>query len=70
MKIYYPVLAEEFASWLEEFSNSWDRDDNKYLNKIVYDLNNIKDYSRAIVDYMSGMTDQYIVRVYNEIVSF
>lgn len=70
MKRYYPVLAEEFASWLEEFSNSADRDDNKYLNKIVYDLNNIKDYSRAIVDYMSGMTDQYIVRVYNEIVSF
>ena len=33
-------------------------------------INNIKDYSRAIIDYMAGMTDQYIVRVYNEIVSF
>ena len=43
---------------------------NKYFNKVVYDLNNIKNYSRAIIDYISGMTDQYIVRVYNEIVSF
>ena len=31
---------------------------------------NINNYSRAIIDYMSGMTDQYIVRIYNEIVSF
>ena len=26
--------------------------------------------SKAIIDYMSGMTDQYIVRTYNEIISF
>lgn len=70
MKRYYPVLSEEFSDWLEEYSNSDGRDENKYFNKIVYDLNDIKNYSKAIIDYMSGMTDQYIVRTYNEIVSF
>ena len=70
MKRYYPVLSEEFSSWLETYSNCDERDNNKYFNKVVYDLNNIKNYSRAIIDYISGMTDQYIVRVYNEIVSF
>lgn len=70
MKRYYPILSEEFALWLECYANCDDRDSEKYLNKIVYDLNNVKEYSRAIVDYMSGMTDQYIVRIYNEIVSF
>lgn len=70
MKRYYPVLSEEFSSWLETYSNVDGRDEDKYFNKIVYDLNDIKNYCRAIIDYMSGMTDQYIVRIYNEIVSF
>lgn len=70
MKRYYPILAEEFATWLETYSNCDERPNEKYFNKVVYDLNNIKEYSKAIIDYMSGMTDQYIVRTYNEIVSF
>ena len=39
-------------------------------NKIIYDLENEQDYSKAIMDYMSGMTDQYITQIYHEIVSF
>lgn len=70
MKRYYPSLSEEFSAWLEVYSNSDGRDNEKFTNKIIYDLNDIKNYSRAIIDYMSGMTDQYIVRIYNEIVSF
>lgn len=70
MKRYYPHLSEEFAAWLEVYSNCDGRDNNKYSNKVIYDLNDIKNYSRAIIDYMGGMTDQYIVNVYNEIISF
>lgn len=70
MKRYYPVLSAEFADWLETYSNCAERENDKYFNKVVYDLNDINQYSRAIIDYMSGMTDQYIVRTYNEIVSF
>jgi dGTPase len=70
LKRYYPVLSQEFATWLETYSNCDERDEEKYFNKIIYDLNNPKEYSRAIIDYMSGMTDQYIVRTYNEIISF
>ena len=70
MKRYYPTLSYEFVRWLSEYCETDDRDYKKYANKIVYDLENIDDYSRAIIDYMSGMTDNYIVSVYNEIVSF
>lgn len=70
MKRYYPVLANEFSNWLEKYCNCQDRDETKYFNKVIYDLNNIQDYCRAIIDYMSGMTDQYIVSVYDEIVKF
>lgn len=69
MKRYYPILSEEFAQWLEVYSNC-EKNDEKYANKVVYDLNDIKSYCKSIIDYMSGMTDQYIVRIYNEIVSF
>ena len=68
MKRYYPFVASEFADWLERYSNSPEREYR--LTKEVYDLNDEKNYSKAIIDYMSGMTDQYIVRVYNEITSF
>ena len=70
MKRYYPNLATRFSSWLESYSNAEDRDVEKHFNKIIYDLNNPKEYYRAIIDYMAGMTDQYIVNIYNEIVSF
>lgn len=70
MKRYYPNLSERFGSWLETYANCEERDDSKYYNKVIYDLNDINQYSKAIIDYMSGMTDPYIVSVYNEIVSF
>lgn len=70
MKRYYPFLSEEFSNWLETYSNSIDRNEDNYCNKVIYDLNDINNYLKAIIDYMSGMTDQYIVRIYNEIVSF
>ena len=70
MKRYYPNLSSEFIEWLSRYSNIEERDTNIYRNKLLYDLSNLEDYERAIIDYISGMTDQYIINVYNEIVSF
>lgn len=70
MKRYYPMLSYEFTNWLSNYAITDDRKSEEYNNMIVYDLNSLEDYSRAIIDYMSGMTDNYIVQVYNEIVSF
>ena len=68
MRKYYPNLSLEFTEWLSNYIETEDR--KKHKNKIVYNLNKIEDYERAIIDYISGMTDQYIISVYNEIVSF
>lgn len=70
LKRYYPELSDGFSGWLEKYTNTEKKDTEKYDNKIVYDLNNEKDYYRAIIDYMAGMTDQYVVRIYNELISF
>ena len=68
MKRYYPYLSEEFSDWLVNYTNCTESENREH--RVVYDLNDIKQYSKAIIDYMSGMTDQFIVRIYNEIVSF
>lgn len=70
MKRYYPVLASEFVSWLSNYAVTEDRYEKLYANKIVYNLENLEDYNRAIVDYMSGMTDIYIVKIYNELINY
>ena len=70
LKRYYPELSDGFSGWLEKYTNSDKKDTEKYDNKIVYDLNNEKDYYRSIIDYIAGMTDQYVVRIYGELISF
>ena len=67
---YYPVLANEFASWLSNYSETSLRKSNEYNNRIIFDLNNLEDYNRAIVDYMSGMTDLYTIQIYNELLNY
>ena len=70
MERYYPVLASEFAGWLSNYALTEDRVSKEYDNKIIYNLDNLEDYNRAIVDYMSGMTDLYIVKIYNELINY
>lgn len=70
LKRYYPNLITEFIEWLANYSNIDCRKEEKYNNKILYDLGKREDYARAILVYISGMTDNYIIKVYNEIVGF
>ncbi len=68
-KRYYPQLIECFESWLIKYSNidEEQRAHLKYNNKIVYDISNERDYQQAIIDYISGMTDNFALKVYGEI---
>ena len=70
LKRYYPNLITEFVEWLANYSKIDCRKEEKYNNKILYDLGKREDYVRAILVYISGMTDNYIIKVYNEIVGF
>ena len=70
MARYYPNLSKKFVEWLADFAETEDRVKSNYDNKILYNLEKSEDYSRAIVDYISGMSDKYIVQVYDEIVRF
>lgn len=67
---FYPELIQEFICFLQ---NYWDlnQDRSKLKNKIIYQVTKSKeDYYRAIIDFISGMTDNYAIKKYNEIISF
>ena len=55
-----------FSDWLIKYSDN-KYHSAKYKNVLLYDLNNIKDYKQAIVDYISGMTDKYAMNTYKSL---
>lgn len=65
-KRIYPKLIGSFEKWLDMYSNEENRENNIKL----YDLKEKKDYTKAIIHYISGMTDKYAIDMYNEIISF
>ena len=65
---YYPNLLGGFYGWISKYWNIGNREGLK--NKVIFDINNEKDYIQAIIYYISGMTDKYAIDVYNEIIKF
>jgi len=68
----YPVLAGTFCEWLQKYSKGQNRRAliTKYENDEIYDLNDKKDYLRATIDFISGMTDSFAIKIFNEITMF
>ena len=61
-------LVLNFEDWLKNYTYMQRNDNNK--NEAVFDLNSEKDYCRAIIYYISGMTDNYAIDMYNKIIEF
>ena len=67
---FYPTLTEGFISWITPYWNLTDRNNSKLKNKVIFDINNEKDYYQAIIYYLSGMTDNYAIDTYMETIRF
>ena len=64
----YPEIIKDFEKWLKMY---WDYE--RYgvcKNKVVFSIENEKEFCQAIVYYISGMTDNYAIDMYNNIISF
>ena len=46
------------------------RESLKLKNKILFSIDNEKDFCKAIIYYISGMTDNFAIEIYNEIINF
>ncbi|MBE6701388.1 MAG: HD domain-containing protein [Ruminococcaceae bacterium] len=65
--VFYPEIIRRFTSWLIGYTK---HRGEEYKNKVIFDLNDEKDYKRAIITYISGMTDKFAIETYNDIISF
>ncbi|MBP3708067.1 MAG: HD domain-containing protein [Clostridia bacterium] len=66
---FYPHLISSFKDWLYKYSSTTNRIGTNLKNKVIYYLNE-SDYSRSIIDFIAGMTDNFAINMYNEILSF
>ena len=67
--LYYPILTSHYKEWLEKYSNIEPRNP-LYKNKILYDLNSVDDYRASCIDFISGATDNFAIKIFNEITGF
>lgn len=69
----YSDVVIEFTNYLKNYcieDNFEVKDIVKLKNNKIYDINKKEDYYRAIIDYISGMTDNKAIDMYNKIISF
>lgn len=68
LKKFYPKLMSSFEEWIVNYWNL--PRSEKCKNDEFIDMENEKDYCKAIIYYISGMTDNFAIDIYNEIIRF
>ena len=68
MKEIYPEVISNFQKWLEGYWNL--KRKSFYKNDVIFDINNERDFCKAIIYYISGMTDNFAIDTYNKIIGF
>lgn len=63
-----PELLTDFEVWLKNYWNKERYSNNQ--NTVIFDVRNKYDYYKAIIYYISGMTDNYAIDMYNKIIRF
>ena len=68
----YPKLITNYIDWLDKYALFKDIERNVcYQNKVVYDfIYDDKAPQKSIIDYLAGMTDSFIIQLFNELISF
>lgn len=68
MKKYYPQIFNEFEGWL---ANYWSMPrQNNLKNDCLFNIENEQEYLKAVIYYISGMTDNFAIDTYNKIIGF
>lgn len=69
---FAPNLCRTFTDWLIKFTayNPQRKSELLYRTKEIFDLNSEESYEKCVIEYISGMTDQFTICVFEEIISF
>ncbi len=63
-----PDLLADFEDWIKNYWNLERNINNK--NDVIFNIKDEKQYYKAIIYYISGMTDNYAIEMYNKIIGF
>ncbi len=66
----FPKLSKSFISFINNYYDFGNRDNLRLKNKLIFNIENPNDYYKCILYYISGMTDNFAIEIYNEIISF
>lgn len=64
----FPKLGENFIDFIKNYYDFGNRKNLK--NEILFSLDNEIDFYQVIIYYISGMTDNFAIETYNEIIHF
>jgi dGTPase len=69
---YAPLLQKTFSDWLVKYTD-YDlprKEISRFRTKKVFDIDDNESYEKCAVEFISGMTDQFAIKVFEEIISF
>jgi dGTPase len=71
-KIFAPTLYEAFEDWMIKYSDfsPEEKEGRKYKNRVIYQLKARSSYLKAVLDFISGMTDKFASGVFEELTRF
>lgn len=69
-KRIYPKLYESFTSFINNYYDIKNREDLKLKNKVLFSFKNEKDFYKSIIYFIAGMTDNFAIEIYKEIIKF
>ena len=59
-------LASSFEGWLRKYSNARQKGDKQFANPVLYDIGCKKNYQKAVIHYLSSLTDERATTFYQE----
>lgn len=69
----YPLLSTTFEDWLIKYT-SYDLEKRALIKfdsiKPVFDLSQPDSFNKCVIEFISGMTDQFAIAIHEEIISF
>lgn len=67
---FYPKLYDDFLKFLYIYYDYPDRERSNFRNKVIFEDFSERDFYQVILYFISGMTDNYAMEIYDEIIGF
>jgi len=69
---FYPILGASFLDWMQSYMQPDFGQKVLYAtdNQAVYNISNYSDYIKSVIHYISSMTDNFAINIFNEVTKF